>query len=284
MIEQGIQPIEILIDQAHRRGIRFIAGFRVNDNHAFIAKQQGVGIAGFIESHPELKLTGTDFPEGDGYASSESLDFTHEAVRDFTHGVVEEFMDQFDVDGIEMCFRDHGYFPVGTGRERAGLMTDLMRRVRAIVARRDAAIGGPRRVGARVYSTLGECLDHGLDVPNRSRRIVRGGCLESPMVAISCGHESPSDHACAAIVAEVRDHGNVVRSADDSSWSAKRCETMPDPATTTTLITRATTVTAMTPSPFHLRHYAKTSALLRPLTINAGGGTRTHTPLTGNGF
>ncbi len=163
MLDRGIQPVEILIDQTHHRGMKFLAGFRVNDNHAFQAKQQGVGIAGFIDSNPQLRLT--EWPQGASYRSSEPLDFTHEAVRDFTYGVIEEVVNRFEVDGIEMCFRDHAYFPPNAGRERAGLMTDLIRRVRDTLARRSDAVGRPLRLGVRVFSTIGECLDLGLDVP-----------------------------------------------------------------------------------------------------------------------
>ena len=162
MLDRGIAPVQILIEQAHRRGMRFVAGFRVNDNHAYIARLQGVGIAGFIESHPELALT--EFPAGSNYENTAPLDFTHQAVRDYTHGVIEEFINRFDVDGIEICMRDHGYFPPSTARAQAGLMTDLMRQVRATLDRRAAVVGRPLFMGARCYDAVDVCLNHGLDL------------------------------------------------------------------------------------------------------------------------
>ena len=74
MIEAGTQPLEILIDQAHRRGMRFIAGFRMNDGHAAHNRMQGVGIAEFIESHPHLRLH--DPRPGENFQEPEALDFT----------------------------------------------------------------------------------------------------------------------------------------------------------------------------------------------------------------
>ncbi|MBM3802336.1 MAG: helix-turn-helix domain-containing protein, partial [Acidimicrobiia bacterium] len=67
MLDAGIQPLDILIDESHKRGMVFIAGFRMNDNHGFQAKQQGVGIASVIQMHPEWNLK--DFPSGEYYQS-----------------------------------------------------------------------------------------------------------------------------------------------------------------------------------------------------------------------
>ena len=41
LLEAGIQPLEVVIDQAHRRDMAFVAGFRINDGHAYQAREQG---------------------------------------------------------------------------------------------------------------------------------------------------------------------------------------------------------------------------------------------------
>ena len=99
LIEAGLEPLEILIDQTHRRGMRFVAGIRVNDNHAHQAREQGVGIAEFIDAKPQLQLR--DFPEGEYYKLSDPLDFSFEEVREFTLGVSRELAARFDIDGFE---------------------------------------------------------------------------------------------------------------------------------------------------------------------------------------
>jgi uncharacterized lipoprotein YddW (UPF0748 family) len=120
MLEKGTQPLGVLIEQSHQRGLTFLAGFRMNDNHG--------GVGKFVKSHPEWVLSA--FPEDGLYKVSKPLDFTFEGPRDYIYGVAEEAVTRFDVDGVELCFRDHGYFPAGKGRERAHLLTDLVRRVR----------------------------------------------------------------------------------------------------------------------------------------------------------
>lgn len=162
MIESGTQPVEVLIDQSHKRGMTFIAGFRVNDNHAYLAKKQGVRLAKFIEEHPEWRLKG--FPDEAYYRLSSPLDFSFQGPRDFFYSVIEEVVTRFDVDGIELCFRDHGYFKHGTGRSRKKLMTGLVRRIRATVNKAGESKGKRLLIGARVFPTLEECLFLGLDV------------------------------------------------------------------------------------------------------------------------
>lgn len=163
LIDAGTQPVAILADQAHKRGMKFIAGFRMNDGHAGHNRREGIGVAAFIESNPQWRLV--DPRPGATYQEPEALDFSFAEVRDFTHGVIEEAVNRFDLDGVELCHRDAGYFPVGTVRERAGLMTDLYRRVRATLDERANAVGRKLRLGARVYATIKECADMGLDVP-----------------------------------------------------------------------------------------------------------------------
>ena len=98
LLDSGTQPLDIIIDQCHRRGMKFIGGFRMNDGHAYQAREQGLDIAEFIASHPEVQLT--DLPEGEHYTQTEPLDFTHQEVRDFTLGVIEEVADRFEIDGV----------------------------------------------------------------------------------------------------------------------------------------------------------------------------------------
>ena len=163
LLDSGTQPLDIIIDQCHRRGMKFIGGFRMNDGHAYQAREQGLDIAEFIASHPEFQLT--DLPEGEHYTQTEPLDFTHQEVRDFTLGVIEEVADRFEIDGVELCFRDCSYFPHGTAPDRAPLMTDLIRQIRDNLDSRSEVIGRKLILGARHYATIAECASLGLDAP-----------------------------------------------------------------------------------------------------------------------
>ena len=163
LLERGVQPLEVLLDQCHRRGMEFLAGIRINDNHGHVSVEQGVGAgASFLVDHPEWQIR--ELPPGPYYKLSTPLDFTYPQVRDYVVGAMERLVDRFPVDGLELCFRDHRYFPPGKGPERKDLMTELVERSRAIVDEAGRLRRKKLLLGARVFQTLDECRSLGLDV------------------------------------------------------------------------------------------------------------------------
>ena len=163
LLDAGIQPLDILIDQSHRRGMGFIAGFRLNDGHAYQARKAGVGIAAFIEQHPQFQLK--DMPSGIHFEETEPLDFSFAEVRAFTLGVIREVVERFAVDGVELCMRDAAYFPDGTGPERAPLLTSLIEQIRTLLDERGAVVGKKLSLGVRVHPTIEDCAILGVDAP-----------------------------------------------------------------------------------------------------------------------
>ena len=155
MLDAGTQPLQVLLDRCRERGMAFLAGFRMNDTHDFPT------YADFIELHPQWQLVRA----ADANQSGRPLDFSFDEVREFVFEVMQEIVDRFDVDGLEMTFRSPGYFPVPHGPERAPLMTDLLRRLRAMLDARGESRGRRRLLGARVISPIEQCQNVGLDVP-----------------------------------------------------------------------------------------------------------------------
>lgn len=147
--EQGTQPLEILIDRAHERGVKFVAAVRMSDRHSTTGH-------GFVARHPELQLE----------RFRGALDYSHEPSRAYMLAVMAEIVGRFDVDGLELNFiRMFHCFPAGAARDRQPVMTDFVRQVRALLD--DAAGRRNRRLllGARVPQTLEECHGLGYDVP-----------------------------------------------------------------------------------------------------------------------
>lgn len=163
MLDSGIQPLQVLLDHSRKRGMALLAGFRMNDTHGIGPPPYFPAYADFIQSHPEWCLK--DFPnEEKSYQEGKPLDFTVDQVRGFIFDAMKEVATLFDVDGLDMTFRNPGYFPFPHGRERAHLMTDLVRRLRAMLDDLGQTRGRRLQLGVRVFSTLEECLDMGLDV------------------------------------------------------------------------------------------------------------------------
>lgn len=148
MMDRGVMPLEIFVDESRNQGIELLAGFRMNDRH-------GVNKP-FFEAHPQWILK--DLGHGVDYSLSD--------VRDWVFSIIEEVPGRFDVDGIELNFVRHGYcFPPSEARSRHPMMSDFMRRLRAMLdghgERRDRRL----LMGVRVPTTLDECRHFGFDLP-----------------------------------------------------------------------------------------------------------------------
>ena len=94
MMDDGVMPLDVFVDEAHRRGMELVPGFRINDRH-------GVNKP-FFEAHPDWLLK--DLGHG--------VDYSIPQVRDWMFSIIKEVPDRFDVDGIEINFIRHCYcFP-----------------------------------------------------------------------------------------------------------------------------------------------------------------------------
>lgn len=160
LLDQGINPIEIICKRAHERGMKFIAGARFGDDHG--APSQG---ARWMFDHPEFILK--DVPPGPLANPGNAMDFSFKEVRDFHFGAIEEIASRFDVDGIEITFRSDNHFPYprSISRERQYLMTELFQRIRDMLDDEGRKKGRKLLLGVRVPETIEECHDCGLDIP-----------------------------------------------------------------------------------------------------------------------
>jgi len=143
LIDQGLDPLQVLIDRSHEKGLSFIACLRVG---AFGEMDAGLNVR----------------HQGSG--------FKLQPVREHALAVARELAQDYPVDGIELDFTDpsgpaasslQGYFIAEDLPAYTPLMTEWVRSVAQAVGDRD---GGPGVVGARIYPTEQLNLAAGLDV------------------------------------------------------------------------------------------------------------------------
>ena len=157
VFDLGLEPAQVWAKHSHENGMKFIAGFRMNDEHSggnLSDPYRASMIGRFLKQSPQLWLKG----------HPGALDYSHAEARDYMLAVLREVVQRFDVDGLELNYIRHEHcFPAGTGPDRHSLMTEFLRRVRAML---DAA-GRERRLmlGVMVPQTLDECQALGYDVP-----------------------------------------------------------------------------------------------------------------------
>ena len=139
LIDRDLDPLGVLVDRAHDKGMEFFASLRMGD---------------WPGLDPRFTIAGG----GRGYV--------HQETRDHQFGVLEELATRYPVEGVEL---DFAAAPGGSSfwlkpeevEEHTPLMTDYVRQISRMVRQRP---GKPGQIGARVYPTEELNLKTGLDV------------------------------------------------------------------------------------------------------------------------
>ena len=136
----GIDPHAVMFAEIRKQGREGLLSFRMNDDHGndFLRTK-------FWVEHPEYRL------------GSGSLDFGHEAVREHVFLLIEEAMQRYDVDGLEMDFnRFPAYFKDTTTDERIAKINALVERVRKMLDALGKERGRRLVLSARIPSDYGK--------------------------------------------------------------------------------------------------------------------------------
>ena len=161
---EGTDVVRVALERARYHGMETFLTYRMNDLHFTDPANRGsIYASRFWDAHPEFWLR----DGSQGWNSAGALDFSHDEVREHKYLMLAEQLDRYaDVsDGLELDFmRFIVYFRTGEGKDKAPLMTDLVRRVRAKADSAAQACGHRILLAARVPVTFGECLEKGLDV------------------------------------------------------------------------------------------------------------------------
>ena len=149
--QAGYDQVQVMLDRCREHNIQFLACLRTNDRHD-IAQQ-----AKFYLEHPEWRL--------EGYAGG--LDYKYEGVRSYVLAFIVEFLDRYDVDGIELDYMRHCHvFRPSEAGENAPILTEFMRETRKLLDLAARKRGRDRLLlSVRVPQTLAECRSLGFDVP-----------------------------------------------------------------------------------------------------------------------
>ena len=135
---QGHDPLKVLIDRAHSKGMDFFASLRMS---------------AYGGMDPAYQV-----PDGRGLA--------HKEVRDHQFEVLKELMTDYETEGVELDFAaaPGGMPPLFRPEDVAEFTPVLTEYVREISSFAKGRSGRPAAVGARVYPTEAMCRDNGLDV------------------------------------------------------------------------------------------------------------------------
>lgn len=156
-------PNRVMLDACRKQGFETFVTLRMNDTHDAFS---GVTRA-FKKAHPEY-LIGKDarYPDDSIMRFSWSgLDYGHEQVRAHRLGMIREFCEQYDFDGLELDFSRHpNFFKLGEEERHLDAMTEFVAQTRGILDDIAARSGRPWLLGALVPETPALARKIGLDI------------------------------------------------------------------------------------------------------------------------
>ena len=154
LIDAGHDPLNLLIDRAHEKGMEFFASLRLNHPMDPTDVDNPFNWQ-FRMDHPEWCIRG----KGE-YA----FNWVYPEVRAERFAYIEEYLTQYDIDGLELEFTFCPYyFEHGEGHANARIMTEYLRDVRALTDDVGRARGRRIEIGAKVLPTREGNLAQGLD-------------------------------------------------------------------------------------------------------------------------
>jgi len=148
----GTDPLRIVSDACHERGIACQFSLRMNDAHHVYRKPDGSPyfpelLSPWLDAHPQALL-----PTG-------QLDYASAEARDYRIAQIKEVLDHYDVDGMDLDFtRFRPWFREGEEDAGRPLMTDLVRELRQIAGAKG------KTLSARLEYDPQVCIASGLDV------------------------------------------------------------------------------------------------------------------------
>ena len=176
----GLDCLDLTADYCHTNGMEVFVSIRVNDTHDVSYFIPGTNpprsylFPKWKDAHPDC-LFGS-YSNKPPLCAWSAVDFENPTVRGYMKKFVTDFVENYDVDGIEYDFFRHGqlFKTVGWGAHateaQLKLMTDFMLELRAITEAAGRKKGKPILVLVRTSDSLAYAKAQGIDVEAWLRR------------------------------------------------------------------------------------------------------------------
>ncbi len=135
----GGDIVDVFVAEAHRKGQKAFATFRMNDGHHYFGaariedeqeRAKKMAVTQFFDENPQLRLGEEADPDA---RSKYALDFAQPEVRAYRMQFIKELAQKQELDGIELDFMRFWilFHPFRTtSQARADIMTDFVKQVR----------------------------------------------------------------------------------------------------------------------------------------------------------
>ncbi len=205
-LAQGLDPLQVVCDRAHALGFTFIPSLLLGMQHQPRAEATDCRCSDFCFDHPEYQVgPEPDFPEA-RWDNPTRFSYAIEEVRRNRLAVIQELIEAYETDGIELNLYD--YAPFLARREFAthtDTFTGFVRDVRSLCDAAAAAQGRPKRLVLRAAASLAGTKALGIDLETLIREGVPHTVLAMP--PHSREFAEPHPQGVAALVEAARDSG-----------------------------------------------------------------------------
>lgn len=165
----GTDPLEVMVKYCREHGLEVFWSMRMNDTHD--SGKDSV-LCQWKQDHPEYLVGRRDQEVGFPYGCNRwsSVDYGIPEVREKVYRILQDVCTRYDVDGIELDFFRHPvlFRPQMTGQpvtqEHSDLLTELIRRMRAMTESIGRKRNRPMLVAIRVPDSVGYCKAIGIDL------------------------------------------------------------------------------------------------------------------------
>ena len=175
LYKNGIDVYEIWIRRCRDKNISPWISMRMNDVHE-VNDEQSFVHSEFWRNNAQLRRVSYKFTERTGKAfrfgseeefaarTDKAFDYGREEVRRHSMNLIEELVEKYDFDGLELDWMRSGFhFRPGYESEGALILTDFMSRVRCLLDGAEQKRGHKINLGARVPSRPRTAADLGMD-------------------------------------------------------------------------------------------------------------------------
>ncbi len=165
--QKGIDPYEIWISYAREKNISPWISMRMNDVHG-AHNPDSFMHSDFWKRHPEYRRVPyrkmIRWPDA-------ALDYGQREVREYSLALIREYLERYDIDGLELDWMRFGYhFRPGAEEQGRKLLTGFMQQVKDFAENISAKRGRKIKIGVRVPSRPQAARDLGMDAVEWSRR------------------------------------------------------------------------------------------------------------------
>ncbi len=158
LIDTGCDPLRIVCDRAHQKGLAFYPTLLVQQGRG--PRESDVRCSDFRFDNTHLEI-GTKPGVDEDFKGYTCLDFMHSEVREERFSLIEETLENYDVDGFELQMNyTPSYFHPDEGDAGRPILTQWIGQVHEAVK----ANGADRELVLRIPASIEGCYSVGMDV------------------------------------------------------------------------------------------------------------------------